>query len=110
MRRMGWFVAGAATAAGAVAAGAVARRRLRGPEPDELPSAIGFEEAMAPAPEPADVEAAGVTASPVLPAADDAKAAELRTQIAESRRRLRAKARAATGENPDPDDDATAAH
>jgi hypothetical protein len=103
VRRLGWFVAGAATATGAVAAGAVALRRLRGPEGDELPAAVGFDEVMWAEPEaPAEAEEAEAPAAiPVRPVADDERAAELRTQIAESRRRLRAKAKAATGESDD---------
>ena len=63
VRRSGWFVAGMATAVGVVAAGEVARRRMRGPA-DELPPAVGYEQAMGPAPvvdepiaEPAEPEA-----------------------------------------------------
>jgi hypothetical protein len=95
---LGWFVAGAATATGAVAAGAVAMRRLRGPEGDELPAAVGFDEVMWAEPEAPAEEVEVAAAIPVRPVADDEQAAELRTQIAESQRRLRAKAKAATGE------------
>jgi hypothetical protein len=104
---LGWFVAGAATATGAVAAGAVALRRLRGPEGDELPAAVGFDEVMWAEPEaPSEAqEAPAAAAIPVRPAADDERAAELRTQIAESRRRLRAKAKAASDDDADAGDE-----
>jgi hypothetical protein len=101
---LGWFVAGAATATGAVAAGAVALRRLRGPGGDELPAAVGFDEVMWAEPEAPPAAAEDATAIPVRPVADDERAAELRTRIAESRRRLRAKTKAATGETRSADD------
>ncbi len=113
MKRSGWFVAGMATAMGVVAAGQVARRRLREPV-DELPAAVGYERAMAPAPSAAPaaedprVEAADpepespyVTATPRRMPSPDRRSDELRTQIAESRRRLHEKARAGAGEAPD---------
>ncbi len=105
MRRSGWFVAGMATAVGVVAAGEVARRRMRGPA-DELPPAVGYEQAMGPAPvvdepiaEPAEAEAEAespyVTVSPLrTPPPPDRRSDELRTQIAESRRRMHEKAKA----------------
>lgn len=104
MRRSGWFVAGMATAVGVVAAGEVARRRMRGPA-DELPPAVGYEQAMGPAPaadEPVAEQAEPETDSPYVtvsplrtpPPPPDRRSDELRTQIAESRRRMHEKAKA----------------
>jgi hypothetical protein len=108
VRRSGWFVAGMATAVGVVAAGEVARRRMRGPL-DELPPAVGYEHAMSPPPvadepvsddpiaDPAqpEVESDYVTVSPLrTPPPPDRRSEELRTRIAESRRRMHEKAKA----------------
>jgi hypothetical protein len=108
VRRSGWFVAGMATAVGVVAAGEMARRRLHEPV-DELPPAVGYEQAMAPNPPPAseqeqveaaepEAEPAYMTVTPLRVPAPDRRSDELRTQIAESRRRLHEKARAGADE------------
>lgn len=126
MRRSGWFVAGMATAVGVVAAGEVARRRMREPA-DELPPAVGFEQAMGPAPvadepvaEQADPESPYVTVSPPrTPPPPDRRSDELRTRIAESRRRMHEKAKAGAedvggqsgaGEAADDDEEPTEEH
>jgi hypothetical protein len=113
VKRSGWFVAGMATAVGVVAAGQVARRLLREPA-DELPAAVGYERAMAPAPSAAppaedprvdaaepEPESPYVAATPRRIPSSDRRSDELRTQIAESRRRLQEKARAGAGDAPD---------
>ena len=118
MRRSGWFAAGMATAVGMVAAGQVARRRMRGPV-DELPPAVGYDHAMAPPPSPPPaaedprVEAAEpepespyVTVTPLRVPPPDRRSDELRTQIAESRRRLHEKATAGTQEQSEVDESA----
>jgi hypothetical protein len=117
VRRSGWFVAGMATAVGALAAGEMARRRVRSAV-DELPPAVGYDEAMAPVPsappavedprveaEP-EPESPYVTVTPLRTPPPDRRSDELRVQIAESRRRLHEKARAGAGEQSDAAGDA----
>jgi hypothetical protein len=95
MKRMGWFVAGIASAAGAATAGAAfaARRRRHTalPEPDAVREAPVVEPVAAPTP-------AAAAPSPPPPPVDDAVAAAMREQIGGARMRLREKAEAGVPE------------
>ena len=90
MRRIGWFLAGAAVTAAAVAAVPALRERLRGGH-DDLPPAVGLEEVLE-----ADDETAVMERLPATPYTDH-EADELRERIDSGRERLRQKAR---GEAP----------
>jgi hypothetical protein len=90
---MGWFLAGAATAAAALAAVPALRDRLRGESHDDLPPAVGLDDGFGPEEERAD-EAA--PEPEVTTAHTDEAADELRERIDSGRERLRQKARAGT--------------
>jgi hypothetical protein len=89
MKRIGWFVAGVASAAGAVAAGVALRSRRH--DPDETVSEV----ADVAGPQVDDVRTAPVPVPPPDNAATDA----MREQIGDARMRLREKAEAGV---PDP--------
>jgi hypothetical protein len=92
MKRMGWFVAGVASAAGAVAAGVAVRSR-RHHQTEDAPvvteAAPVAEPEAAPEPE---------VARSVVPPPDDAATDAMRSQIGDARMRLREKAEAGVPE------------
>jgi hypothetical protein len=88
MKRIGWFVAGAASAAGAVAAGVALRSRRH--DPDEAVSEV----ADVVAPHVDDVRTAPIPVPPPDNSATDA----MREQIGDARMRLREKAEAGVPE------------
>ncbi len=105
MRKVHWFVAGAAVAAGALAAVPIVRARLRGDEYDDLPPAVGLEpDAVVDV--AAEAPASGVAEEPLEPVAaaphTDEQADDLRGQIQETRTRMRSKAKAATVTDDEP--------
>ena len=91
MRRMGWFLAGAATAAAALVAVPALRDRLRGESHDDLPPAVGLDDTFE-----ADDEHTDEVEPEVTVAHTDQAADELRERIDSGRERLRRKARAGT--------------
>jgi hypothetical protein len=95
VRRMGWFLAGAAATAAALVAVPAIRERLRGEQHDDLPAAVGLDDARETDDEPTDE----VDLEPeVTVAHTDQAADELREQIDSGRDRLRRKARAGTAD------------
>jgi hypothetical protein len=115
VRRIGWFLVGAAATAAALVAVPALRDRLRGEAHDDLPAAVGLDEALEADDDPTDeVE---LEPEPELTAAHSDEAAdELRERIDSGRERLRRKARAGvteaeeTGElRIEPDDEPPAA-
>ena len=113
MRRIGWFLAGAAATAAALVAVPALRDRLRGDAHDDLPAAVGLDDALEVDDDPTDeVE----LESELTAAHSDEAADELRERIDSGRERLRRKARAGateaeeTGElRIEPDDEPPAA-
>lgn len=97
MRRMGWFVVGVATVAGAAAAVPIVRKRLRASDDGFEPLDTGAEAEVFTV-EDMEVEADVVEARPRKPRQPqtDQQADELREKITESRTRLRQKAKAGT--------------
>lgn len=98
MRRMGWFVVGVATVAGAAAAVPMVRARLRASDEDGFEPLDTGPDTEALSVEEIDVDADVVEARPRKPRQPhtDQQADALREQITESRARLRQKAKAAT--------------
>jgi hypothetical protein len=95
VRRMGWFLAGAAATAAALVAVPAIRERLRGEQHDDLPAAVGLDDVLETDDEPTDE----VDLEPeVTVAHTDQAADELREQIDSGRERLRRKARAGTAD------------
>jgi len=101
VRRMGWFLLGAAATAGVVAATAPRlRERLRGDDHDDLPEAVGLDDSLL---DDAEEETAEVDPLVPVPHTDE-RADELRERIEDSRGRLRQKARAGAGDaQPEPE-------
>jgi len=113
VRRIGWFLAGAAATAAALVAVPALRDRLRGEAHDDLPAAVGLDDALEAEDDPTDE----VEPEPEVTAPHSDQAAdELRERIDSGRERLRRKARAGatdaeeTGElRIEPDDEPPAA-
>jgi hypothetical protein len=93
VRRMGWFLAGAAAAAAALVAVPALRERMRGESHDDLPPAVGLDDALEADDERTDEVEPDVTVAHTDQAADD-----LRERIDSGRERLRRKARAGTSD------------
>jgi hypothetical protein len=89
---MGWFMAGAAAAVAALAI----RERLRGESHDDLPAAVGLDDAFETVGDAADEVTADAEAAAVH---TDQAADELREEIEGGRERLRRKARAGTADS-----------
>jgi hypothetical protein len=115
VRRIGWFLVGAAATAAALVAVPALRDRLRGDAHDDLPAAVGLDDALEADDDPTDEVEPEL--EPELTAAHSDEAAdELRERIDSGRERLRRKARAGateaeeTGElRIEPDDEPPAA-
>jgi hypothetical protein len=113
VRRIGWFLVGAAATAAALVAVPALRDRLRGEAHDDLPAAVGLDDALEADDDPTDE----VELEPEVTAAHSDEAADdLRERIDSGRERLRRKARAGateaeeTGElRIEPDDEPPAA-
>lgn len=119
MRRIGWFLVGAAATAAALVAVPALRDRLRGDAHDDLPAAVGLDDALEADDDPTDeveLEPEPEPESELTAAHSDEAADELRERIDSGRERLRRKARAGateaeeTGElRIEPDDEPPAA-
>jgi hypothetical protein len=119
VRRIGWFLVGAAATAAALVAVPALRDRLRGDAHDDLPAAVGLDDALEADDDPTDeveLEPEPEPESELTAAHSDEAADELRERIDSGRERLRRKARAGateaeeTGElRIEPDDEPPAA-